>query len=349
MTNALQIAAVRLSFRRLLFLAAVGMVLCVMPALAQQQPPQKFWVAARYDGDRIVVFFDAVQLTDVPASARTLPIAAALGFLWQKELPPDYVAKLPRKPDAEKFQLGDQYDVLLGDGRIAVVTLTTLVGYVSDDDDDPSYIGALGKVEDPTGLVGPRLYYALQRHDPSNPAFKQKRRPAGVSAALAARDGTFAYLINEPLRFDQQTRIASLLGEKLRASLSVERRQLAEKLVPKFSVQAFRLATGPVRYYARAEWRADGQPEGPPEFAFAAWLVADPDFRILASEDVTSPDDGFLYELPNLLNVVDLGAGRTGIILNIPGPYKDTLGLWEYRDGADLTHMHLFQSIASDN
>jgi hypothetical protein len=131
--------------------------------------------------------------------------------------------------------------------------------------------------------------------------------------------------------------------------VSVEKQRQAEKLVPTLAVQTFRLATGAYRYYARIEWRADGQSGGAPEFAYSAWIATEPQLRILATEELTSPEDGFPYELPILLNVVDLGAGSTGIIMNIPGTDDDTLGLWEYKDGADLAHMRLFQSIVTDD
>jgi hypothetical protein len=337
----------RIRLSCLLVLATVAA--CAAPASAQT-PPRKFWLAGRYDGNRIVVFFDTVKFNGTaPATARTLPIPATPGFLWQKELAPSYVAQLPKQPNSESFHIGDQYDVFLGDGRLVPVTLTTLVGYVSsDEDDDPSYIGALGQVDDPTGLAGPRLYYALQRHDPSNPAFKQKLRPTAVSAVLAARNGTFAYLSDEPVRFDLETKILSLLRERLRAAVTGQERALVDTVTPTLAVQAFRLATGQTRYYAQTEWRTDEDAGRPPTFVLSAWIAPDPQLRVLATQEATS-DEGFNYELPNLLNVVDLGGGNTGIIVNIPGHEEDTLGLWEYKDGADLAHMHLFQSIQTDN
>ncbi len=81
--------------------------------------------------------------------------------------------------------------------------------------------------------------------------------------------------------------------------------------------------------------------------AMGAWIAPQPKLHILALERITSPY-GFLYELPNLLNVIDLGAGKTGIIGNTTGPGDSTLGLWEYQDGVDLKHMHLFQSLVMD-
>jgi len=318
-----------------------------VPAVAQA-PMSHFWLAGRYDGNRIVVFFDEVKFEGtVPRNARTLAIPTTFGFLSQKELPANYVAQLKRKPGAEHFQAGDQYDLFLGDGRVTTVTLTTLVGYVSDDeDDDPSYIGAVAKVNDTTALVGARSYYALQRHDPSTKSLG-KPQNSSASASLATTSGIFATLFEEPVRFDVQMRIAALLADRMRQSATPLQEDQAEHLAPTLTVQAFRLADGDLRYYARAEWRAEDKRGGLPVYALGAWISPQPDLRILAVEEITSPY-GFLDELPNLLNVVDLGEGRTGIIVNVSGPGDSTLALLEYRDGADLDHMHLFQCIDMD-
>jgi len=51
--------------------------------------------------------------------------------------------------------------------------------------------------------------------------------------------------------------------------------------------------------------------------------------------------------LPNLLNVVDLGDGKTGSIVNITGEDSAEIDLMEYRDGVDTKRMRVLQSIAS--
>jgi len=48
-----------------------------------------------------------------------------------------------------------------------------------------------------------------------------------------------------------------------------------------------------------------------------------------------------------LLNVVDLGDGKTGIIVNITGEDSAEIDLMEYRDGVDTKRMRVLQSIAS--
>ena len=318
-----------------------------MVETAAQTPALRFWVAGRYDGNHIVVFFDAVKFKGTfPRAARSLAPPSTLGFLFQREIPAGYFAQLPKGPGKERFRSGDRYDLLMGDGRVATVTLTTPVGYVSDDeDDDPSYVGALAKVDEAAALTGTRGYYALRRHDSSNTASRQPQ-PGAASASVLTHGRTFAGLSDEPVRLDIQTQIAALLTERLQATIAQQSQ--ATNLEPTLAVQTFRLADGFSRYYARVEWRAEGEPEGSPSFAMGAWIAPQGGLHILAVEPITSPY-GFTDELPNLLNVVDLGEGSTGIIVSITGPGEDTLGLWEYHDGDNLSQMHLYQSLIMDD
>ncbi len=64
-----------------------------------------------------------------------------------------------------------------------------------------------------------------------------------------------------------------------------------------------------------------------------AWIAPQPKLQILALERSISPY-GLLFELPDLPNVIDLGAGKTGIIADITGPGDSTPGLWEYQGGS---------------
>jgi hypothetical protein len=337
--------------RRACLLALTLFALITIAPVVAQSPKQsatlapRFWLAGRYDGNHIIVLFDEIKFNGtVPRSARFVPVPTTPGFLSEQELSPSYVAQLPRDAKAERFHIGDQYDVLLGDGRMEPVTISTFIGYVSDDeDDDPSYIGALAKVADPATLIGRQSYFALRRHQavdtvpgqsPSTPA----------SASLVNKAGIFAALSDVPVRFDLESQIASLLTEKMR-TLQPSGITHAESLPPTLAVQQFRLSNGTWRYYARVEWREETSPGGPPSFALAAWVA--PDLKILAVEKLTSPY-GFSDELPELLNVIDLGNGSTGIIVNITESGESSLGLWEYRDGADLAHMKNFQKIEMD-
>jgi hypothetical protein len=57
----------------------------------------------------------------------------------------------------------------------------------------------------------------------------------------------------------------------------------------------------------------------------------------------TASDAG---EAPELFNVLDLGDGRTGIIVQFLGGDSRALDLLEYRDGISLARMHVLQSIS---
>ena len=97
-----------------------------------------------------------------------------------------------------------------------------------------------------------------------------------------------------------------------------------------------------------AEARKSGkEPKGVPSYVLAAWVAAQPTLRILAVEKRTSPYGGIASGLPDLLNVVDLGDGRTGIIINTTGLDSTELRLAEYRDGANIKDMRALQSIGT--
>jgi hypothetical protein len=76
-------------------------------------------------------------------------------------------------------------------------------------------------------------------------------------------------------------------------------------------------------------------------------MVPLPALHILALEKRTSPYDGIESGLPDLLNVVDLRDGRTGIIVQISGLDSTELRLEEYRDGVNIKGMRVMQFIGS--
>ena len=87
------------------------------------------------------------------------------GFFEAVELPASYVARYQQTAAAEHFSLGDQYDLLAGDGRAVAVTLTTLVGTEGDEEvGNDSYIGALGTVADRDIGYLRKQYFAVRRH-----------------------------------------------------------------------------------------------------------------------------------------------------------------------------------------
>ena len=125
-----------------------------------------------------------------------------------------------------------------------------------------------------------------------------------------------------------------------------ERREAGD-VQPAFKVQPFQVADGSLRYYVRAEWKSGKESKNKSTYVLAAWMTPLPTLHILAVEKRTSPYDGIDYGLPNLLNVVDLGDGRTGIIVDIKGLDSTQLDLKEYRDGDSIRSMRVMQSISS--
>jgi len=131
-----------------------------------QARPDRFWLAGRYDGNRVIVYFDAVKFNGtLPTNARKLAPPLAERFFDPVELPASYVARLQKGRDAEHFTLGGKYDLLLDYGKIATVTLTTLVGTETDEQvGNDSFIGALATLDDEDVPYLRESHYALRRH-----------------------------------------------------------------------------------------------------------------------------------------------------------------------------------------
>ena len=83
-----------------------------------------------------------------------------------ERLPWSYIAKLQQLSDAEHFKVGDKYDLILGCGMTATVTLTTIVGTEGDEPvGNDSYIGALASLDDSDKeFLLSRNYYVVRRH-----------------------------------------------------------------------------------------------------------------------------------------------------------------------------------------
>jgi hypothetical protein len=310
------------------------------PAFGQNEA-EHFWLAGRYDGNRVVIYFDAVKFKGTMSSnARKIAEPVASGFFAPVELPASYVAQFQETPNAEHFAIGDRYDLMLGDGTIATIKLTTLVGCETDEEvGNDSFIGALGTVENEEALVLAKDYYAVRRHQESQ---SNETKPKTAAEYLK-----IARLDDEPLRFDIESQIAELLNERMKMETTDAERSLAASVAPSFKVQPFHAADGSLRYYVRAEWNPGEGPQDRPSYVLGAWMTPLPTLHILAVQKRTSPYDGFESNLPDLLNVVDLGDGKTGMIVHIQGLDSTELHLLEYRDGVDLKSMRLLQSIGS--
>src|SRR5690348_17191100 len=101
-------------------------------ALSQTRP-ERVWLAGRYDGTRIIVYFDAVHFNGtLPATAKK--IIPTAGHFWEAvELPPTFVAPFQKNFTSEHFALGDHYDLMLEENHVATVSLTTLIGCETDE------------------------------------------------------------------------------------------------------------------------------------------------------------------------------------------------------------------------
>lgn len=235
----------------------------------------------------------------------------------------------------EHFALGEEYDVLSGSNAIHV-KLTTLVGTEGDEEvGNDSYIGALGTVIGECDLSGTEEYYVVRRHREPVCGSPRQAWPGGVFPTR------FAGLVHDPVRFDVQTQIVSLLTQRMMLLASDLQRRASKGHAPAFTIQPFRIADGSLRYYATAEWKSGAKPE-PSDFSLGAWLVPTPSPRVLAVET-----RHLEVNLPRILNVTSLGDGRTAIILSNSALDSNSTDLVEYRDGADVAHMRYIQSIGA--
>jgi hypothetical protein len=322
-----------------------GLLLACNASGQGQNNPERLWIAGRYDGSRIIVYFNAVKFGGtIPANAKRLPYAVAEGFFQPVELPPSYLAGLKYGPSAEHFAIGDRYDLLLGNGGVATVTLTTLVGAETDEGvGNDSFVGALGSLDSNGRAFDNRdalmfvksNHYVLRPHvEPLAGAPRVRPVPRIQPAGLA----------DDPVAFNVQTRMASLLSQHWTAEATDLGRPQDARLPLAFKVQPFRIAGGNLRYYVRAEWKSGRERNGIATHVLAAWMAPLPTLHILGVEKRTSSYDGLEGGDPSLLNVVDLGGGRTAIIVKIKREDSGYINLLVYRDG-NLTAMDRLQSV----
>lgn len=301
-----------------------------------QAKHERFWLAYRYDSTRVLVYFDTVKFNGtMPATARKITGPKAESFLSPVALPAATIAGFQTLPGVERFAIGDRYDLLLDSGKVATITLTTLVGEEGDEGTGgQSFIGAIGTVAKTGRRFFTRDFYAVTRHATTRPSQSaaRARRPAPKAA--------FGDTVAQP---ETKTQFAGLLIERLKADTDSVARGAADQVEPSISARQFRTADGKVRYYAAATWPfAYGQERV--AFKLGGWLSTKPTLQLLALETCLCEID--TPQLPRLLNVVDLGRGRTGVIVEIKGEFMWEFALYEYRDGLGLRKMRLLQSIA---
>ena len=327
------------SFLMQLTVLALGITTVQCHLAPAQEQPQRFWLAGRYDRNRIIVYFEAVKFKgSLPVTGKKL-VPAAARFFDSVEISTNYVAQFQKAHTTQGFGPGDHYDLILEENHIAVVSLTTLVGCETDEEvGNDSFIGALATLNDDDLPYFRKDYYALREHQ------KGKENGPNSTAEMLT---VWTRLDDEPVEFNVQTQIVGLLSDRMKTLATDVQRRHAESSSPVFQVQAFRLNDGTLRYYARAEWKPEKDLDRS-SYALGAWISPAPRLHILALEQRTSGYEPFEGVLPNLLNIVDLG-GKTGIIVSTGGDDSVELNLLEYRDGVNLSHMRTLQSIAPVN
>jgi hypothetical protein len=311
-----------------LFLVAAN----IQPHIVAQTQSERFWLAGRYDRTRIIVYFDAVAFNGtLPARAKRI-VPAAKEFFDAVEVSTKFMAPFQKTPSSEHFGLGDQYDLILEEGHIATVSLTTLIGCETDEGvGNDSYIGALASLNADDVPYFSKDYYALRRHH------ARQQKP------ITEIPDVWVRLEKDPVEFDVQSQIVALLTDRMKTLATNAQRHRAESTSPLFKVEAFRVNDGTLRYYAKAFWKPDKDLDRT-SYAVGAWLAPSPMLRILALEERTCGYDDLECVVPNLLNVLDLGS-KTGLIVSTKGDESTGLTLFEYSDGKDIRHMRVLQNI----
>ncbi|HET7374698.1 MAG TPA: hypothetical protein VFJ20_15020 [Gemmatimonadaceae bacterium] len=300
------------------------------PARAPSAPAERIWIAGRYDRSRIVVYFATAHFHDsTPASARKIAPPKADGFFDPISLSRSDVERFRTDTAPEHFAVGDRYDLVLDNGHVATVTLSSLVGFTSDEQvGNDSYVGALGTVSRDDMRFFTKDYYVLRPHGVS-PRDRLLRGGLAPEAARPAVDSAIAQLLRA--RFSADTGIAGSDGKALPFTFS--------------GAIALTLADGNLRYYARAYFgsKVDGDCAN-----VEAWAAPEQRRRL---HILATAAHGCRYDmpkdLPELLNVADLGDGRIALIVNFLGTDGRSLLLYEYRDGATLAEMRVLQSISA--
>jgi hypothetical protein len=299
---------------------------CYVISLHAQPLYPRAWLAGRYDGSRVIVYFNAVHFgANPPADLRKLSPPVAGAFFDPFSLPNHLLTKFRKLPEWWPFSIGESYDLLLGGNDVVTVRVTDLVAAIGDEQvGNDSYVGGLANLTENGSLASSKDYFALQPH----------------ILRHVSLDNTHSALLDEPVPFNIQSDIASQLNQALNKP---------QQPAPAFTVQPFRSANGALRYYVRSEWREPGQ-DGKTTYARGAWFAWVPapgggsSVHILARQEKTS-DYGFSEELPVLRNVVALDADTTGIIVTSDGEDSTSTCLLVYRDGIDLQHMSKLQCI----
>ena len=165
--------------------ATLVLVLSALPPILISQTNEKgqpsgerYWIAGRYDAHRVIVYFDAVAFNDTLSSnSHQITPPVAKGFFGPVGIDQTYARRFQGAPGAERFSLGDKYDLLLGGDLVRTVTLTDLVGAETDEvAGNDSFLGALGSLNKDDILLEDD-YYVVRRHHESPNANGSEKRP----------------------------------------------------------------------------------------------------------------------------------------------------------------------------
>lgn len=281
----------------------------------------RIWLAGRYDSTHVIVYLDTVTLHDsLPTDTVRIRAPRVFGFFDPIGVSAsDISAMLARNARAyERFTTGDRYDLLVGGGRMAVVTLTQPVAFLSDEGvGNNSYIGALAELSSKDlALLTPRDFYVVVPHEPSHHAV-----PAGIVDTNAS-----------PTERAAVTRLLQPLRGKLAPG---GRLSLVQ-------TDRVRLASGESRWFVTAAYRAGERACT----TITAWITPAPTLRLVSADTITCLLD-MPKDPPLLLNVVAIGPNRTALVVRMPNGDGTTTSVLEYRDGQTIRQMHELWTVAA--
>ena len=301
--------------RMLIAATAAWFVLFMVPANASprisQDPSQsgtseRFWIAARYDATQLVTYFETVKFGTPPTRDNQFVQPRTPDFFGPRPIVTDELDRV-RPAAGEPFKTGSRYEVLTADGRSVAMTLTSFVKFHTDESiGNQSYIGALGRVATPDLAKLRGNYFVVRRPDSS-----------------ATVRGTRAGLTEGPIPTRATTaKLLAIVG--------------GDRLV---AAQSFTTAAGDARQLVIATAGS-----GRACRTRIVWLTGSSESRVLGSEEMEFCG-GTAYEGLRLRAAVDMGRGRTGLVIVLSGSAGRTVMLVEYQDGAKLEDMRIWQSI----
>ena len=275
-------------------------------ASAARDPQERFWIAARYDATQFVTYFEPVHFGTLPTRDNQLVQPRTPDFFGPRPIAQADLERV-RPVAGEPFKVGGRYDVLTADGGTVPMVLTSLVKFHTDEGiGNDSYIGALGRVAAPD-LAKLRSNYVVVR------------RPDGPDPARGSRAGL------------TEGTVPSAVAAKLLALVG------GTKVI---AAQPFTTAGGDGRQFVLATVGT-----GRDCRTRLTWLTGQPESRVVGTEDL--PFCGStLYAGLRLRAVVDMGYGRTGLVVVLQSEGGREVKLVEYRDGLKLGEMRVWQTIS---